>query len=150
MNKLNLLIIFLVVIFLWLSCSKSQEETLPSVKIHHQIKTNQILFRIEVPDHHHAYLDSGKENNLIPIQFDWSGLIQNQILTKEPELLSKPKGEFDNEVQATVLKGSDVFIFRIPEEAVDQLKNQKVNIKVQICNEITGICYRPVVYTIQF
>lgn len=148
MSKFNGILLLLFIFFIIYSCSKKQEDSLPTVKILHTLQTNQISFRIEIPANHHAYLDSGKENNLIPIQFDWSNLIQNKIILKEPELLQKPKGEFDQEVQATVLRGSDEFIFQIPEEARNHLKNQSIRIKVQICNEVTGICYRPVTYTI--
>lgn len=147
-----LLILFFLFFCILLGCSKSKnakEEVLPEAKIYHSVEDTKIIFKIEIPKDHHAYLDSGKENNLIPIQFDWQDLIQKQILKEEPKVLAKPKGEYDKEVQATVLRNIGEYAFQITNEEKEKIKNQIVQIKIQICNEVTGICFRPKIYKIQ-
>lgn len=147
-----LLVLFFLVFCILLGCSKgkdTKEEVLPDAKISHSLEDTKLFFKIEIPKDHHAYLDSGKENNLIPIQFDWQDLIQKQILKEEPKLLAKPIGEYDKEVQATVLRNIGEYTFQITNEEKEKIKNQIVQIKIQICNEVTGICYRPKNYKVQ-
>ncbi|MCS7205317.1 MAG: protein-disulfide reductase DsbD family protein [Leptospiraceae bacterium] len=149
-KDLTSILLFLFAFFI--QACKPKEETkptgIPEPKIIVQTSQNQIKFSIEIPKDHHAYLDSGKENSLIPIQFDWKDMIQNQILPKEPRMIAKPLGVYDKEYEATVLRGQGEFLFELPEGVSENIKGQKVYIKIQICNEVTGICYRPKIYPV--
>lgn len=127
--------------------TKKGDLTDPEFRIEYVSGEKQIAITVTIPRDHHAYLDSGKENNLIPIQFQWKELVQNNILTQEPELVAKPEGVYDKTFEATVLRDSGVFVFRFSDD-LQKLKNQTLNIRVQMCNDVTGICYRPKTYKI--
>ncbi|MFN3603299.1 MAG: hypothetical protein ACK4UJ_01175 [Leptonema sp. (in: bacteria)] len=154
MNKEIFVIVFLVLLMCILSNCKTKKsnptDIVPDTKIQYSREGGKLKFIIEIPKDHHAYLDSGKDNSLIPIQFNWNPLVQNKILTKEPKLLSKPSGEYDEEVRATVLRKKGEFVFFLPEEEINKIKDQSIFIKVQICNEVTGICFRPKEYEVKF
>jgi hypothetical protein len=82
---------------------------------------------------------------LIPITFDWSDLFTN-----EPQIISKPEGVFDKDVQATVLRNEGIFEFLLPENiSKENITNKILKVRVQICNETTGICYRPKIYEVR-
>ncbi len=105
------------------------------------ISEKQLRVEVTVPQNHHLYLDRGVEGNLIPISFDWRPHIAGQNLTEEPRLLSAPAGEKDKKVKATVLRGRDAFIFE--SSSLQKLSGKNLRVRIQICDEIQGLCYRP-------
>jgi hypothetical protein len=143
------IIIILGIVFLFF-CKKKSDYSMPEATIQSNINENKINIIINIPLNHHAYLDKGEEGNLIPISFDWSDFIQKKIFTDEPILISKPNGIYDKEVKATVLRGEGKFEFQLPEIVQPKdLKNNLLKVKIQICNEISGICYRPKIYEVR-
>ncbi|MCR9144662.1 MAG: protein-disulfide reductase DsbD N-terminal domain-containing protein [bacterium] len=92
---------------------------------------------VDVPSRHHAYLDAGKHGNLIPIGFDWQGL------SPEPEQVTAPVGERDEDVQAQVLRGSGTYVFKAGGENAPPFAGRSLRVRSQICDEDKGICYRP-------
>ncbi len=97
----------------------------------------QIEIEVDVPSRHHAYLDSGKYENLIPIAFDWQA--------GSPELTTAPAGEQDDDVNAKVLRGKGRFVFAVQADQIAALTDASpaVRVRSQICDEDKGICYRP-------
>ena len=93
---------------------------------------------VQVDAHHHIYLDKGKLGNLLPIVFDWKNVI---TLEKEPVLIKKTaKGVYDDEVEAMVMRGYGEFHFML---ATKSPLKKGPRVRVQVCNEKTGVCYRP-------
>ncbi len=147
MIKKNLLLIILMTAFAAISCGKSTEQTkpaIPSARI--SATSNQdegkVIFNVVVPGGHHAYLNRGTEENLIPVSFFWDDLVQSGILSGEPALVSKPQGVYDKEFEAQVLRGQGQFEFKIP--SVSKLIGKTLRVRSQVCDETRGICYRPV------
>lgn len=112
----------------------------PDVTLSGRILTDrqQIEIEVAVPNRHHAYLDSGIHENLIPIAFEWQG-------EPAPELATAPSGEQDDEVKARVLRGTGRFVFAAGADQIAALQgaNPAVRVRSQICDEDKGICYRP-------
>jgi len=128
-------IIVAAILFTAFSCSKPPSLPQPSVEAHS--KEGKLIVTLSVPDHHHAYLDSGTEGNLIPVSFDWAKWSANG--QNEPQLISKPEGALDQDTGAYILHGNGNFTF----ETKDTNKQNEFRVRVQICDEIKGICYRP-------
>lgn len=103
----------------------------------------QYQISLTPPLHHHAYLDKGVENAYIPVVIDYKnelfkqGLVINQI--------TLPKGEFDSEVQATVLRGQgNITLSLVPEKGYKQVADTaKFSLRYQLCDEISNVCFRP-------
>lgn len=152
MNKELIIIGFVAFIFSFLFfCKKEQKKDINEPEIYSQIQNEKIIIKIQIPKDHHAYLDSGKDGTLIPVQFDWSDFIQKQILSKEPQLTAKPSGEFEEDVKATVFRGEGIFEFNNSEYLnPDSLDKGILKIKIQMCNDVSGICYRPKIYDVKF
>ncbi|GIX41154.1 MAG: hypothetical protein KatS3mg129_0887 [Leptospiraceae bacterium] len=152
MNKNLYLILILIIFFVFLFyCKQKETDIIPEPKIKAQVENDILKVIIQLPKNHHAYLDKGKDGMLIPITFDWSDFIEKNILSQEPTLITKPKGEYDDEVKATVLRGDGIFEFQLPDSLLSEtLKKGNLKIKIQICNETSGICYRPKIYNINF
>ncbi len=105
--------------------------------------TEELTFRIalQVPPGHHGYIDRGDDGFLIPFSFSFPGLEETGVVA---ELTSAPAGVRDDKVRAQVLRGSGDFMFRLvpaPQPAVDAT----ARLRYQICNDVTGICYPPMV-----
>ncbi len=96
---------------------------------------------VAVPPGHHAYLDRGDMEALIPISFDWAQT------GASPTLSARPDGERDETVGATVLRGAGRFVFESAASAA--LRGKTVRVQSQICNEEKGVCYRPTVQEIE-
>ncbi len=97
--------------------------------------------RVIVPKEHHAYLDRGDKGFFIPIEFDFAELTAGGYQVKT---VKKPEGEREDKLEATVLRGEGVFEFQL--EAVSSSppgKTYQVDLRSQICNDITNICYPP-------
>ncbi|MBI3394411.1 MAG: hypothetical protein HY042_01105 [Spirochaetia bacterium] len=118
------------------SCSK--KSSAPSADVTARAQGSQeIAFSVVVPAGHHAYLDQGKDGNLMEIQFDFKGL---GIAAKPKDA---PKGVYDATVEATVLRGDSLFTFQVQD--AKSLVGRKARVRTQICDEVKGLCY-PVKY----
>ena len=100
-----------------------------------------MTFRIavEVPEGHHGYIDKGDDGFLIPFSFSFLGLEETGHVV---EMTSAPLGVRDDKVRAQVLRGHVDFAFRLlpaPQPATDVT----AGLRYQICNDVTGICYPP-------
>lgn len=124
------------------ACSRTQ--SLPQPSFSAAISDGRLNVTITVPDRHHAYLDSGREGNLIPVTFDWKSWTGEGLA--EPEPAGRPEGVIDEESGARILRGKGVFSFNLPADQAKQLKNFRV--RVQICDEVKGVCYRPAWYDV--
>jgi thiol:disulfide interchange protein DsbD len=106
--------------------------------------TGSATFRlaVQIPPDHHGYLDRGDEGLLIPLAFSFSHLEERGARVTR---LSRPAGERDEQVHATVLRGKGVFAFRMAAEeaALPTAEAIPVTLRYQICNDITNICYAP-------
>ncbi len=102
--------------------------------------------QVTVPEHHHAYLDKGRDGVLLDLQFNWQKLIESGALKKEPEKKSAPAGAQDDTAHATVLRGTGTFEFIAPAKDVE---GKNLAARIQICNETRGICYRPETIDVQ-
>ncbi len=121
------------------SYSENRDKDLEKIRVSHS--GNELTVEITIPPAHHAYLDSGKEGNLIPIGFSWKSLNRDGSIKGKPMLIKKPVGEFDTKVEATVLRGTGNFVFTHQGNSWPTGKFFKV--LTQICNEKTGQCYPP-------
>ena len=118
------------------SSDSTGEMDLPSAKVEAGILSDGISFRVEIPTGHHAYVDSGSQGNLVPISF-----IFDESVQPVPQLRSAPTGEYDKEFEANVLRGNGIWEFSFPNP--EAMKDKVVQVRSQICDEQTGICYRP-------
>ncbi len=132
------------------ACSDGPSESGPSkmslprisVKSGLNQETGTIRFQVNVPQGHHAYTDTGDSGNLIPVTFQWENLHKETGLNLSlPELVTDPPGSRDEEFQARVLRGSGTFEFKA--EDVQKYSGKTLSVRSQICDEKTGICYRP-------
>ena len=126
------------------ACSNSEKNKntsgIPEAKIEGKIEGQSVRFRITIPERHHAYLDRGKEGRLIPISFDWKNALEE---TDTPDIASTPSGSFDQDYGATVLRGEGEFVFQL--KKASELIGKIVKVKTQICDDVKGICYRPII-----
>ncbi len=100
------------------------------------------LIKMDIPEHHHAYLDKGVEQAYIPITLDRKNTLAQQNLAVYQ--FNLPKGNFDNKVQATVLRGKSEFTLVISHQnQVIHNQTATVNLRYQLCNEVTNVCFRP-------
>lgn len=106
--------------------------------------TGSTTFRIAVriPPDHHGYLDRGDEGTLIPLAFSFAPLEERGVRVTR---ISRPAGERDEKVHATVLRGQGVFAFRMATEntALPTTETIPATLRYQICNDLTNICYAP-------
>ncbi len=91
---------------------------------------------VEIPTDHHGYLDSGDEGLLIPLAFtfDNPGINAQEI--------ARPTGERDEQAHATVLRGQGEFAFQLAFTGPIS-DAPHANLRYQICNDVTNICYPP-------
>lgn len=97
---------------------------------------------VEVPPDHHGYLDKGDDGLLIPFAFTFAPLEEQGARVA---VLSRPPGERDDDVRATVLRGSGTFAFRLETGGATWSMDSAVpaTLHYQICNDLTNICYPP-------
>ncbi len=102
--------------------------------------------RIIIPKDHHAYLDKGDDGFFIPIEFDFTDIVNAGYKCKTEE---GPEGEREERVGATVLRGKNTYSFSI-EDAGHSLSINDLQIKLsyQLCNDISNICYPPATVSI--
>ncbi len=141
-NFVSVLVGLICISLCW--CSKKRLQNPGDVNIQAVITANQHLkVKLELAPDTHVYLDRGAEGNLIPISFDWEDLMQSNgtTLTKKPQLVSSPQGEYDKKTKAKVLRGQGEYLFSVKQ--ANTLKGAKFRLKTQVCDEVVGICYRP-------
>ncbi|MHC4269866.1 MAG: protein-disulfide reductase DsbD family protein [Planctomycetota bacterium] len=97
--------------------------------------------RIVIPKDHHAYLDKGDDGFFIPIEFDFTDIVNAGYKCK---IEVGPEGEREDKVSATVLRGENTYSFSI-EDTGHSIPNNNLQIKLsyQLCNDISNICYPP-------
>ncbi len=137
---LGFLILVIMILFFCNNCHQDKKEKvgLPTPQIQKSVENQFIHIQIHVPQDHHAYLDKGKEGNLVPIQFNWKDF------PEEPKMIKSPDGIFDEDTGAKVLKNTGIYTFEFSESSrLMNIKDKKLTVRIQICNEVTGICYRP-------
>ncbi len=107
--------------------------------------TGELSFRIavEVPAGHHGYIDKGDDGFLIPFSFSFPDLEETGVV----EMTSAPRGVRDDKVRAQVLRGRGDFAFRLV-PAPRPASGATASLRYQICNDVTGICYPPMVLRI--
>lgn len=95
-----------------------------------------------VPADHHAYLDVGEENAYIPVAVDPDEklpALHAAITSVQP-----PAGVYDHEVKATVLRGRGDFMLTVDRfDGEPATAEQVLDVRYQLCNDVTHVCYRP-------
>jgi thioredoxin:protein disulfide reductase len=149
-------------LLLWCSCSvgawhavaqtsaNTPSQTLPEVNVWLMTQERQpgdtgaytLRLAVQIPAHHHGYLDTGDEGFFIPLTFAFPSLEEQGA---QVVMLSHPVGERDEIVRATVLRGNGEFTFRVkttrmPSPSVGALP---LTFRYQICNDVTKLCYPP-------
>ena len=130
-----------------LGCTETEQsgsDGIPEASIRAAALNEKVTVSITIPEDHHAYLNRGPHENLIPVDFDWKPALESGKILKEPELESSPEGEKEKETGAAVLRGTGEFVFTGISPAADT----SLRVRTQICNEITGMCFRPAWQTI--
>lgn len=129
-----------------LACSKPPQANLgsPRPPIEAEIgamvsPTGRLSVSVVIPNEHHAYLDKGKEGVFIPVEFLWADLLKTGKIQAVPKLIQEPKGQYDKEMEAKVLRGPGRFLFA----ASDTLKGTELSVRTQLCNDRTRVCYPP-------
>ncbi len=108
----------------------------------------QYRLTLTIPEHHHAYLDSGEGNIYLPVVFDPKQALMNQGVKVQE--LQKPEGVFDDVVKATVLRGMGEFILTLmPSNERPSISTLPLEIRYQLCNEQTNVCFRPKQITVE-
>lgn len=96
---------------------------------------------VEIPPHHHGYLDTGDEGFFIPLSFTFPSLTEQGV---QAVMESHPAGERDEVVRATILRGRGEFVFRLAApHTVVTTATLPLLFRYQICNDLTRICYPP-------
>ncbi len=124
------------------------QDDIPTIKysvtgpklIHTKDAKGTFSIRVAVPKDHHAYLDKGDKGIFIPLKFDFSGV---ESAGYKIALTSRPKGVYDNEVNARILRGKGEFKFSIHRLKGREFIFPPIRARSQICNDITKICYFP-------
>lgn len=119
------------------ACKKEEpRSSVPQPTVTAQLVDGKLQVQVRVPARHHAYLDEGREGNLIPVGFDW----QSWSAKDAPlQTLQSPTGELDPESGAHVLRGEGTYLF----QAKQTPTQTDFRVRVQICEEVKGVCYRP-------
>ncbi|MDQ7089535.1 MAG: cytochrome c biogenesis protein CcdA [Methylococcales bacterium] len=101
-----------------------------------------IKVMIEVPKDHHAYLDKGTENAYIPLTLDPKQKLNALALNFEID--QQPSGVWEEAVKATVLRGKGIYRIKLS-NSIGKFNTPQIplELKYQLCNDITNVCYRP-------
>ncbi|HEY3379360.1 MAG TPA: cytochrome c biogenesis protein CcdA [Armatimonadota bacterium] len=102
----------------------------------------EFTVRVTPPSGHHAYLDAGKDGTLLPIDITLAALAQAGLQVRP---VSKPKGEWDGQFAATVLRREGAFRYQVTAPATAQAGTHTyaVTVRSQVCNDANGACYFP-------
>ncbi|MCX7086878.1 MAG: protein-disulfide reductase, partial [Methylococcales bacterium] len=115
--------------------------TLSMTPINTQTWPAQYTLSLTVPKDHHAYLNEGDEHIYLPVTLDPDAQLANAGLSIAK--LEKPSGEYDSVVKATVLRDSGDFALWLNQTGATTAKVVTVSIRYQLCNELTNVCFRP-------
>lgn len=102
----------------------------------------EFTVKITPPVGHHAYLDAGKDGTLLPIKINLTALEQAGLQVRP---VSKPKGAWDGQFGATVLRREGEFRYQLTAPARIQpgTRTYTVTVRSQVCNDANGACYFP-------
>jgi thioredoxin:protein disulfide reductase len=138
----------LSILMLWmLSTSITFAENPKAILSVTPINTNQwpaqYRLTLTVPKDHHAYLDAGDENAYIPITVDPNSKLAASGLTISK--LEKPTGVHDSLVKANVLRDKGDFTLELAQIGSKPaiVNSASLELRYQLCNEITNVCFRP-------
>ncbi len=107
----------------------------------------EFTVRVTPPFGHHAYLDTGKDGTLLPIEIHLTALAQAGLQVRT---IGTPKGEWDALFGATVLRREGVFRYQLSATPRAQAgtHDYAVTVNSQLCNDTNGACYFPRVETL--
>jgi hypothetical protein len=125
-------IVISVFVSVFVLCKESKPG-IPEATILSKIQGQEIQINIGIPSNHHAYLDSGDEGVLLPIEFDWASF------KEKPVLKAAPGGVRDETAKAMVLRDIGQFLFESKESA----SGKNIRVRIQICDDVKGLCYPP-------
>lgn len=129
--------------FQFSSCKEEKRSSMPEPSVRATLTDGKLHVQLQIPERHHAYLDGGREGNLIPVTFDWQGWASGPEQT--PKTVQAPLGEEDADSGARILRGEGTFIFQAKETPAPA----DFRVRVQICDEVKGVCYRPAWYPVK-
>lgn len=115
----------------------------PEPTVRAALADGKLHVHLSIPSRHHAYLDAGREGNLIPVTFDWKGWGENPA--ESPKAIQSPAGDVDADSGARVLRGEGTYVF----QPKTNPSLQEFRVRVQICDEVKGVCYRPAWYSLK-
>ncbi|HBS05275.1 MAG TPA: hypothetical protein DEA96_09935 [Leptospiraceae bacterium] len=118
---------------------RSGNDGIPEASIRATALENRVTVSISIPADHHAYLNRGPQDNLIPVEFDWKPAMEAGKIQQEPALESSPEGKTEEATGALVLRGTGEFVF----STAGAPHGADLRVRTQICNEISGMCFRP-------
>lgn len=97
---------------------------------------------VQMPEHHHGYLNTGDEGFYIPLSFSFPNLPASSASVT---LISHPEGSRDETAQATVLRGYGEFTFHVEVQSgsLQAGMPSSAMFHYQICNDLTKLCYPP-------
>ncbi len=145
-NKFEIFLCAFLILLLS-SCAKNTVKTEENVIINasYTSESKRIAIHFKIPKNLHAYLDKGKDGQLIPISFDWQPLQETKAISTAPVLIQAPQGELNQKEEARVLRDEGIYIFELKESLHEStlFNTLKFRVRTQICNEVAGICYKP-------
>lgn len=116
------------------SAVESKVELKPGAKAYFTV-------RVVVPQDHHVYLDRGDDDLYIPVEFEFTDIVNNGYNIETVEI---PEGEREEKVKATVLRGENRYRFAIEAAGASPSSNTlQINLRYQICNDINNVCFMP-------
>ncbi|MEQ1638812.1 MAG: cytochrome c biogenesis protein CcdA [Methylococcales bacterium] len=142
----NFIAIFLMgLLTLGLANADIPKATLSMTPVNTQTWPTQYQLSLSVPADHHVYLQEGDEHIYIPVTVDPDAALANAGLTVVK--LDKPVGVYDSLVKAQVLRESGEFTLWLDKAGasanVPSAKAFNLTVRYQMCNEVTNVCYRP-------
>lgn len=97
---------------------------------------------ITPPAYHHSIIDNGVQQEFIPITIDPDNNLRQQGLVVTD--ITMPEGEFDHEVNATVIRKKGVIDFTLKVDDINDVSNVKsITVRYQVCNQQSNVCFRP-------
>ena len=103
----------------------------------------QYRLTLKVPKDHHAYLDAGDENAYLPVAIDPNAKLAASGLVIQK--LQAPQGVRDSLVKANVLRDQGDFTLELAQigSKPASVNSASLELRYQLCNELTNVCFRP-------
>jgi len=103
----------------------------------------QYRITLTIPQDHHAYLNAGDKNIYIPVSFDAGGQLASVGLAIDH--LQAPTGIYDDLVKAQVLREQGDYSLALKQTQAGLLNTKTIplDVKYQLCNDLTHVCFRP-------